>query len=306
MLRYIKPAFLIVAVAALAWFAWQSRDLLLEILRDARPCYLFVSVLVWILMNLVAAAFASLVFRALGAPLTLPDAARIHVSNLPARYLPGGIWHTVGRAADYRAAGIGAKSISLFVLLENVLAVCVAFILSGVLLAVTRSNDDWTLVALTAAFGAGVVLLLLPLILSRVAKSSDQQPALPTLLSLVVLTIVSWSIAATAFVIYVSAFPGVAATPAPLEIAGGYLFSWGVGFIAIFAPQGIGVFEVVAADLLRGTAPLMGIAALLAGFRLVILAADALAWVGLQFLSGLAVGQRRDLLGDQSDQEDDH
>jgi hypothetical protein len=74
------------------------------------------------------------------------------------------------------------------------------------------------------------------------------------------------------------------------------LFSWGIGFISIFAPQGIGVFEVVAADLLRGVEPLMGIAAVIAGFRLIILTADAVAWLTLQLLSGLAVGQRRNLL----------
>ncbi len=96
----------------------------------------------------------------------------------------------------------------------------------------------------------------------------------------------SWCIAATAFVIYLSAFPGLALQAAPLETAGAYLFSWGVGFIAIFAPQGIGVFEVVAADLMRGAGTFMSVAALLGGFRIIVLAADATVWVALHALSG--------------------
>ncbi len=87
--------------------------------------------------------------------------------------------------------------------------------------------------------------------------------------------------------IYLSAFPGLALQAAPLETAGAYLFSWGVGFISIFAPQGIGVFEVVAAELMRGDSAFMSVAALLAGFRLIILAADATVWVALHSISGL-------------------
>ncbi len=85
--------------------------------------------------------------------------------------------------------------------------------------------------------------------------------------------------------IYLSAFPGLALQAAPLETAGAYLFSWGLGFISIFAPQGIGVFEVVAADLMRGAGTLMSVAALLAGFRLVILAADAVVFAALHLLA---------------------
>ena len=85
--------------------------------------------------------------------------------------------------------------------------------------------------------------------------------------------------------IYLCAFPGLALQAAPLETAGAYLFSWGVGFISIFAPRGIGVFEVVAAELMRGDSAFMSVAALLAGFRFIILAADATVWVALHVLS---------------------
>ena len=306
MLRYLKTAFLVIATGALLWFAWQSRNLLLEVIRNARPLYLVSAALLWTLLNAIAAVFTSRVFGQLGADVSIAKAANIHVRNLPARYLPGGIWHTVGRVADYRQLGVGGREISGFVFLENALAACTAFLLGGVLLWLTRVANTGGQVAIAAAAAAIVILALLPAILSRFVGTDKTNISLATILRLLPLAILSWSVAAAAFVIYVSAFPGLQTAPALLEIAGAYLFSWGVGFVAIFAPQGIGVFEVVAAELLRGAAPLMGVTALFAGFRLIIMLSDAMAWTGMQLWSGFAVGQRGDLLGNQADQEDDH
>jgi hypothetical protein len=131
-----------------------------------------------------------------------------------------------------------------------------------------------------------VFLLASPFILSlRVIQGDDRFPT-RDLVTVTIVTAISWCIAATAFVIYLSAFPELALQAAPLETAGAYLFSWGVGFISIFAPQGIGVFEVVAAELMHGDSAFMSVAALLAGFRLIILAADATVWAALHAIPG--------------------
>lgn len=305
-LSIARRIFLPVAIVFLAYFAWQSRDMLGDVTRNANFLQLAIATGTWLLMNGIAAVFSTQVFRALEAPLSYGTAARIHIANLPARYVPGGIWHTVGRAASFRQLGIRPRDITIFVFLENVLAVCVAFVLGGTLLVVTRGLEGWGQVAVFAACAGGALLIASPFILAtRVVRGGTRFPV-PIFLFLTILTALSWCVAATAFVTYLSAFPGIAGHIAPFEVAGSYLFSWGVGFVAVFAPQGVGVFEVVAADLMRGTESLMGVAALLAGFRLVILAADVTAWLALQILSGFAVRQRRDLLGDQADQEDNH
>ena len=67
-------------------------------------------------------------------------------------------------------------------------------------------------------------------------------------------------------------------------MGGIYLFSWGVGFLSIFAPQGIGVFEFVASEFMQGPIGFMGFAALIGGFRVVILVADMITWSGYQLL----------------------
>jgi hypothetical protein len=284
-LRVAKRIFLPIAFAFLTWFAWQSRDLLLDIVRTARPLALALAVLAWMLMHALAPLLSMLIFRARKVPLSYKTAARIHIANLPARYVPGGIWHTVGRIAVFRDMDIGQRDISIFVFLENVLAVCVAFAIGGSLLATIRGLDGWGQIAALSAVCGVVFLLATPYILSlRVIRGDDRFPT-RDFVSITIVAAVSWCIAAAAFVIYLSAFPGLALQAGPLETAGAYLFSWGVGFISIFAPQGIGIFEVVAADLMRGAGTLMSVAALLAGFRLIILAADAAVWVALHVLS---------------------
>ena len=284
-LRVAKRIFLPIALAFLAYFAWESRELLVDVVRSAKPLRLAMAVLVWMLMHASAPLFSMLVFRARNVPLSYGAAARVHIANLPARYVPGGIWHTVGRIADFRDLYIGKRDISIFVFLENLLAVCVAFVIGGSLLAVSRGLDGWGQIAALSAVGGAVFLLASPFILSlRIIQGGDRFPT-GNFVAVTIVTAITWCVAATAFVIYLSAFPGLALQAAPLETAGAYLFSWGVGFISIFAPQGIGVFEVVAAELMRNDNAFMSVAALLAGFRLIILAADAVVFATLHFLA---------------------
>ena len=48
--------------------------------------------------------------------------------------------------------------------------------------------------------------------------------------------------------------------------------------VTVFAPQGIGVLEAVAGDMLSTSMALAEIVAVIAGFRLIALLADAIVW----------------------------
>ncbi len=284
-LRVAKRVFLPIALAFLVYFAWESREILGDVIRSARPHNLVLAVLAWTLMHALSPLFSMLIFRARNVSMSYETAARIHIGNLPARYIPGGIWHTLGRIASFREMGIANRDISIFVFLENTLAACLAFLIGGSLVAGTRGLDGWGQTGALCAAGGAAVMLASPFILSfRIIKGDKRFPITP-LVTITAVTTISWCVAAIAFVVYVSAFPALALQASPLEIAGAYLFSWGVGFISLVAPQGLGVFEVVAADLIRGAGTFMSVAALLAGFRLVILAADLTVWGALQLLS---------------------
>ena len=59
---------------------------------------------------------------------------------------------------------------------------------------------------------------------------------------------------------------------------GTYLIAWSAGFVSIFSPQGIGVFELVVAWMMKGALPLASLAALVAGFRVLTLVGDVIAY----------------------------
>lgn len=278
-LRVAKLLFTPAAFAFLIYFAWESRESLRGVLDSTNPRQLLIAVLLWSLMPLLAPVFAQVVFRALGHRFSWRQLAAIHIGTLPARYIPGGIWHTVGRAAAFSGLGARRRDIAIFVLLENALAIGMAFVLSGPLIALYRGLAGWGLIAAAAGIGGLLGLIALPSLLShRQARIRESFSALAYLLCAGVVG-VSWCIGASAFVVFLTAFPDLDLHVAPFEAGATYLFAWGMGFIAIFAPQGIGVFEVVAGDMIGGPGSIKSAAALLAGFRLVILMSDALVWM---------------------------
>lgn len=277
-LKTLQRVFAPVAIAFLAWFAWESRAELLELVRNASPFCLGLAVLLWCLTHLLAPVAAMLIFNARGASIDYRTAARIHYDNLPARYVPGGIWHTVGRVAAFRGLGIDAKVLSTFVVMENALAVATAFIIGGSTIFAIRGTDAWGQIGVLCAVAGCALLLALPYLLRVRFLKGDVEFPVRAYVLLIALACAYWILAATAFVAYVSAYSSLALQSSMLETGAAYLLSWGIGFLAVFAPQGIGIFELVASDLLRGGASFTGIAALLAGFRLAILVADALVW----------------------------
>ena len=277
-LKLMKMLFLPIAIAALLYVGWQARVELRQIVVNARPELLLAAVFLWTLMHLIAPLFSRAVFKARGHTLSYRTAAEIHNANLPARYLPGGIWHSVGRVLGFRDHGIGRRDLAVFVFLENALALTLAGLMGCCLLLYTRGLEGWGMAALFGAVASLLVLIAIPRILkSRFLDGSANVPG-AALVNSALLVAVSWGIAASAFVCFYLSFPAAPMSASILDVAGTYLVSWAVGFAALFSPQGLGVFEFTAAELLRSGPSIGATAALLAGFRLVILAADAIVW----------------------------
>jgi hypothetical protein len=129
------------------------------------------------------------------------------------------------------------------------------------------------ILSLIAALGvAGVAVIPL---LTRVPAIGVRQLRLPTYAAAV------GSFAAVC-ILYGSAFYLFVAHVMPVvswgEAAGVFLVSWLAGFLAVFAPQGIGVFEAAAGFLLTGSLA-AGVVAVLFGFRALSVLSDLGLWV---------------------------
>ena len=83
---------------------------------------LFAATLVWTLLHLLSPFMAVVVLNGSGSKVSWSQAFATHASRLPARYVPGGVWHTVGRVMDYHEQGVKPRHLTAFVVLENGLA----------------------------------------------------------------------------------------------------------------------------------------------------------------------------------------
>jgi hypothetical protein len=292
-LNMIRAAMLPLALGVLVYLGWGARDLLRQLLATANVFYLALSLSFWVGAHFASPLFAAVVFSRKHRPLDYAAAFIIHARNLPARYLPGGVWHTVGRVVDFRGRGLTARQLSAFVLMENGLAAAFTLGVGGASVWVVQGFTGWGRIGAFCALAGLAGLILCWVVLHRWILKGDEKMLLARYAGCTAVTALFWTIAATAFVCYLRAFPEWEHATDWAQIGGIYLLAWGLGFIAVFAPQGVGVFEVVLASLLSGTLPLGAATVFIAGFRLVVLCADAVVYLLVRPLFSSAVSRAR-------------
>jgi hypothetical protein len=273
LIRILKILFTPAALVFLVAVAIKNRLVIQTLLQEARLAPIVLAIALWCCLHLLAALFAMLIFRGAQRPLSFGSALYIHANRLPARYLPGGIWHTVGRIADFRGQGITVRHITLFVFLENALSPCMAFMLGGLFM-LAGGGLSGANALLVFAVGLGGIVAV-PIIARRwILKGNYSGLPLKNYGVVLALGAAYWCGAAACFTLYFTSFPQALYDGSLWKIGGTYLFSWAIGFITVFAPQGIGIFEAVSGKLLAGAISFGSVAVLAAGFRLVLLTSD--------------------------------
>ena len=198
-----------------------------------------------------------MILRGLGHVVPLAPATRIWSTSELARYLPGVIWQVMGRIYLLRPYGVPGSVCSTSQVLE-----LIVFLLANIIVAVgcllwfgfkhVHGDARWWLVGLMGLLPL-LTLLLHPKIfyalMNRIIRQF-KRPALEarvpgvTLMLLLLWNILGVTIMSLAIWMIVSG---------PLElpitkwwvVAGAYCLAWCAGFLAIWAPGGLGVREVV-------------------------------------------------------------
>lgn len=280
-IRLIKIVYTPLSFVFLFYFTWLNRQLIVEILRLSNGVFLFYAILFWSFLHFLSPLAPKIVFTNLGYPFTYKQMLSIHIQQIPARYLPGGVWHTVGRMTAYHLSGASKKMVAFYALIETVAPCIVTLLLGGFALWISEMNKERSFIFGSIALIQLFIIFLIPLI----AKLHD--PNYLTLKSVsaycffLFISFFYWFIATSSFLFYYQAFSlpsfqfGITEQ---IHIIGSYLFSWGIGYVAVFAPQGIGVFEVVAGKLMKLPMDIGGAVVFMAGFRLIALAADIGVW----------------------------
>jgi len=241
--------------------------------------------------------------RRMGTHLPLHQAISIWLTAQMARYIPGPAWDVAGRAALCGRAGLDVSRVSVGLVVE--LATAIMAYATLVLVALPfwpLHTGDWgwltpplRLLPLLVPFG---LLALYPPLLGRgvnLALRLLRRPAVTldlsfrTILWLWFFELLLRVGEGLGFALFVRATLTIRPIGLPMLI-GAHSAAWLVGFLAIFAPSGIGVREGVLAYTLTPLVPLSVGAAVAVGYRLCVSLRDLLAFALARAISRPADG----------------
>ncbi|GMV28431.1 MAG: hypothetical protein AMXMBFR59_05560 [Rhodanobacteraceae bacterium] len=255
LLALTQRAFLVCALAAISIYLFRHAGTLRPLLSMGVLLHMAGGALVLAALHpLIGVAFFQLQ-RFAGIRTELGTSLGVYMRRIPARYLPGGIWHSIARYADMKFdAGIDGRVLRRLFLMEIMLVAVSGLLACGLGLAVfSPRHPVFAFAALQSGIGLAAVLIAAVLAWRGAWKRLGVASALFLLV---------WSATAGAFALIAQPMLGACAAP---TVGATYLVAAVQGYLAIFAPQGWGVAEASYA-LLEPCH--VGIPAVVAGFLL--------------------------------------
>jgi uncharacterized membrane protein YbhN (UPF0104 family) len=258
LLHAVKWLWIVSLFVAVGWYAQQHTDRIwtsistLSVRRLASAALLIIIGKV-VLVDVVRKAIATTGHR-----FTFRQVASMTMSSQPAKYLPGGVWHFVGRAGLYTSRGMSLSESSRAIALEQVWlltsALCFGGILAFVALGKLLSIPEW----LSGAGGRSLVVAALGAAWYAAMHVSDRllgkrkSRQWRSIAVNVAEQALVWTLMGLAFRILI---PGGSPVTVTIASVGAFALGWAVGYIAIFAPGGIGVREAAIVTILSPLLP---------------------------------------------------
>lgn len=271
-LRFTRATFEILLIVFFVAYAFHHRGRVVDIVSNLSLTSLVGCMVIYSLSHLWASASTARLLYLVRQRRPFLEILGIHINRLPAKYLPGGIWHTLGRGADLVGRGVDKRCVTQVLLLEQLLAIWWSGLLGLTLGVAAFPEARFTAVLLAAvwvAVGAGLFFLLrwrFPLLAAAAAR-----------LDVSLIYAAGWACLAAAFTVFL--YSGNAVNETIIRTVASYLVSWMIGAVALFSPQGLGVFEFSMVKLLPS--PRFHNADFLwyiGSYRIVVLLADLAAW----------------------------
>ena len=214
------------------------------------------------------------------------------------KYIPGGIWQFVGRFGVYKVNGLSGKASTRAMILENIwlLGSAVAIGVIGVFLTrfdliaglLNLPNHQWLAILFTI-LALGLWIVVLKIVHKTMRRHTAEN--IPSIFVVAGVGLLLWTFIGGSFFVMFHDFPFSAA---PLFI-GGYAVSWAVGYIAVFAPGGLGVREAALAFVFSNIASVEMIAVYAAMNRIIWVIAEVLfGLVGMVQKQGMQANQPED------------
>jgi uncharacterized membrane protein YbhN (UPF0104 family) len=209
-----------------------------------------------------AALWGRIVVGLGGASIPAGEAVRIFMIANLGRYIPGKVWQIAGLAVLARSRGVSPRAATgAAVLGQGIALVAASAVGLGALLDGPEHLRAWGL-AVTGVLAGGVALGAAPPVFRRVVplwfRIARREPPASlrsgVALSWLALYLVNWGLYAVSFSVMVESFGHPGLSPA---VASSFAAAYVLGYLAVFAPAGIGVREAV---LIAFLTPHLGVA----------------------------------------------
>jgi len=286
-MRALRIIYMVALGLVIVWLVATRRSEVAELLRGARLLLIVGALIASFGLILIGAWFWTTSLELLGHPAGLGQVTLATSRTLLARYVPGSVWFAVGRVTLLRRAGLPGGPLAATAVLELAISLASVLALGAALLGLAGAfpgGGVWLGVVLV-----GLVAGSSPPVGGRIVAWLAAKRGVTLTLTwsgyarLIGVSVVFWAWSALTFGLYLAAFPAADGL-GRLLIAGAFMLAWGIGFLTLIAPQGIGVFEVGLATILAIDG-VVGFAAVVGGYRLVILARDLIATAAGEFIA---------------------
>jgi uncharacterized membrane protein YbhN (UPF0104 family) len=250
LIEYIKWLWIAVVIVAVGYYLVTNWDSIGGFIQQLSPLNLILSVFFIILAKLLLAIVSKLSIEKEGYTLDYLDVFRVVSFTHLAKYIPGGIWHFVGRFNAYNEREMKLKSSTRALIHENLWLLSGAFFTGGMFGVISSQGQE-----LLEAVGIRIpiYILLLIIILLWVLALVGYEKLMPANRSIQFYWIFMASLLAWIFLGMSFGFilPGNS-TGTSVYYISIYAFGWILGYVAIFAPGGIGIRETALVWLLGG------------------------------------------------------
>jgi glycosyltransferase 2 family protein len=223
---------------------------------DFQPWYLVLALALLVLRGPVPVYGWWAIMKHLGHTLPWWRSVRVLYYSAMAGFLPGSMWHAVGRVYLAEREGVPKMITAISVAIESVLILLAALVVSSLSLIAWPDPPLW-------AAGAGLVVLGLtiarPDLFFRLAnwglvkigrRPVEVQMSAWDMVRLMLPFILNWLIfGAMFYAIILSIYPDLSPVYLPV-ITGVFTAAWVGGYLAVFVPQGLGVRELIIVTLL--------------------------------------------------------
>lgn len=279
-IKVLQVLFFVLCFVFVLRLYFDSREQITKVIAGADLVYLLASIFSWSVVNTISPLLSCVVLRCQGGYISYSFLLNIFFRRLPAKYLPGGIWHTVARFHDLAKGGVGKKQLAVLVFYENFWSTWMAALIAGAGVYYFNTDSYWGLVG-QIVFAASLCIVLL----SFWFKSTGFIFSGRCYLRLALTGSLFWLFASASFYFYISAFDLMDPDSEVVQLFINYMFAWLVGFATIFAPQGVGVFEIVVVQTSQFVVSASEAVVIVAGFRLIVFGSDVLSYLLAVLLS---------------------